>query len=504
MADGGYFSDYYLHLYEPNQKAVVSWDGKTETMILSAAVKSDDIANFVWIIPIQSSSKPIVTEGNISVFRDLVDYFQPKYDYGKGVTTGGTGGVEVIESKEIDIYDITILKATNAEDLIEWLNNNGYKVPKEIKSVIEKYVNKGNFYFIANKIDLRNKYDDKTIRERYDWFINDSKSYGYSGFSLMGNYAEFKKILTYNILCNYDFTGKFAPEYFDVFFYFAKLGRLEKLGINKSEVINLVQKYGVNDSFCDSLKSNPNQVGYITPPNEDLKRRYESIHEEISQKLDSLNDYFLLINDKLANGMSTPLKFEFQPTQPYYPLEISNINTGYSNIEVYVITNNPVKDMNEILDIDKSKEISSDLKEKLEKYIDLKEAGYVTRLTYRGNLDNLNDDAIFVTEITLKSLGENCRKDEECTSGNCDQSWSICCKYNTSCYVYENQTSCYNKCTGKEIPTTTTVEIPTTTITTTTLLTTTIQQTTIEPNKPNFFVRTYRNILEFFRTLLKK
>jgi hypothetical protein len=84
--------------------------------------------------------------------------------------------------------------------------------------------------------------------------------------------------------------------------------------------------------------------------------------------MDDLND--------LSVGIGTPLKFEFQPNQPYYPLEISSINTGYTDIEVYVITNKSVEDANKILKVDKSKGISSDLKDKLKDHIDLKEATF--------------------------------------------------------------------------------------------------------------------------------
>jgi hypothetical protein len=379
VADGGYIPDYYLPVYEPDQKAVISWDEETETMILSSTVKSYDIANFAWIVPIQSSSKPNVEASDISIFKDLVNYFTEPVPYrGDGATGGGggtTGGVVVIESKIIGIYNITILKATSNDDLIIWLNDNGYKIPKETQYKIVQYVDMkctekvGDLYFIVNKIDLRN------IRQ------------------------------------------------------------------------------------------------------------------------DVLYD--------LYNGVSTPIKLEFKPSQPYYPLGISNINTGYTDIEIYVITNRPVKDANKILEVDKSKEISSDLKNKLKDRIDLKSATFVTRLKYNGNLYDLNNDAFFSDKIPLKSLGKICWKDEECASGNCDGSWSICCKSGISCYAYENQLSCYNKCIGKEITITTTVE-STTTTTMTILTTTTIQEIPEKPQNPNIFIRIYQRISNFFRMLLGK
>ena len=126
-ADGMHVvSDAGIHLYEPSQKAVITWDGTKETMILSTAVKADDMANFAWIVPVRSSSKPTVTAGDISVFKQLAEYFggaesdyYDNYSLGQGLKSAGEG-VEVIETKKVDVYDVTILKANNSSDLMDW------------------------------------------------------------------------------------------------------------------------------------------------------------------------------------------------------------------------------------------------------------------------------------------------------------------------------------------------------------------------------------------------
>ena len=80
--------------------------------------------------------------------------------------------VEVIESKKLDIYDITILKATDGSALLDWLNQNGYSFPEGKQNVLDYYIgleanyNKP-FYFIANKVNLQNKYPGIVITD-YD------------------------------------------------------------------------------------------------------------------------------------------------------------------------------------------------------------------------------------------------------------------------------------------------------------------------------------------------
>jgi len=48
-ADGIIFPskyDHHLRWQEPSQRAVIAWDGHKETMILTSAVKADEIASF--------------------------------------------------------------------------------------------------------------------------------------------------------------------------------------------------------------------------------------------------------------------------------------------------------------------------------------------------------------------------------------------------------------------------------------------------------------------------
>ena len=50
---------------------VIAWDGRQETMILATKARSDALANFGWIIPIQSTTKPTVELADVHVFHDL-------------------------------------------------------------------------------------------------------------------------------------------------------------------------------------------------------------------------------------------------------------------------------------------------------------------------------------------------------------------------------------------------------------------------------------------------
>lgn len=283
-ADGWHPSAEFLHLYEPAQKAVIYWDGTTEIMVLSSAVKSDNLTDIAWVVPIISTTKPNVTAGNMSVFEELVDFFGASYwwdtHFRKSGNYAGDGNVTVIEVCEIDIYDVIIVKATNASDLIDWLVENNLMVPEEAHDVIDRYAQMENCYFVINKIDLKNR-------------------------------------------------------------------------------------------FKDAIESLEN--GTIP---------------------DDFEEYRQVIND-LRIGMATPLRFEFTPSEPYYPLVISSLNAGEGKIEVYVIAEKPVADITGIMLVDQIKNMTDDLKETLKEFFPIDKEEYITRLSFNGQLKDLTDDAVF-------------------------------------------------------------------------------------------------------------
>ncbi len=173
-ADGGVIPPHYNDkVFAPEQKAAIFWDGSVERLILSTKITSTNSTRMAWVVPIQSSSKPEVKQSDSSIFFELANLFSELRIYGKvpgGVGFGlGAGktpeGVQIVQTQKIDVYDLTVLKATTAESLLEWLKANDFYFPESKKNVLEYYVQKGNYYFIANKIDLLNKYPGASVGE---------------------------------------------------------------------------------------------------------------------------------------------------------------------------------------------------------------------------------------------------------------------------------------------------------------------------------------------------
>ena len=303
---------------EPEQEAVILWDGEKETMILSTKIESADTINMAWIIPTQSSTIPEVSGSDARIFQKFRDFFYEKADVRvmdalAGTLSAESHGVTVIETKEINVYDLVTLQASNAQDLIDWLNDNGYSATDEMVDVLEEYVGT-RYYFIANKVDLGNWH--KTAMR----LIEEHDS-------------------TVDAACSYDYDSTYGSH-------------IRRWNLNNEEEKAL-------QNLCEHVRS--------------LK----------------------------YGSFETPIKIEFTPEKPQYPLKPSRENPGYTTITVYVASPEPMVDSNDILKLDRSKKVTQEFKNDLLGIVDIGNVAYVTRMTYSGELKYLNQDATFRVDYSL-------------------------------------------------------------------------------------------------------
>lgn len=157
-ADGAPFPPPNKYVTETDQKAAIIFEDGTETMVLSVTFKGDP-ENFGWVIPIPT--KPEVTKSSDELFTALKELTTPQTKTLSGVSELGFGpktpqtttGVQVIETKKIDIYDIKIITSENSEDLVEWLSGQDFQIPQAASTIFEDYT-ANNWYYVCVKIDL--------------------------------------------------------------------------------------------------------------------------------------------------------------------------------------------------------------------------------------------------------------------------------------------------------------------------------------------------------------
>jgi len=156
MADGMIMPppDYWVQ--ETAQKAVIFYDGGVETMVVSITFQGD-AEKFGWVIP--TPAKPTIAKGSDELFTSLEELTRINYRLEDNMVydvmpLSGTeqNSVTVIETKQIEYYEVTTLSATDKDALTTWLNDNGYSYPEAASFILNSYIENG-WFFVAMKIN---------------------------------------------------------------------------------------------------------------------------------------------------------------------------------------------------------------------------------------------------------------------------------------------------------------------------------------------------------------
>ncbi|MFA6271864.1 MAG: DUF2330 domain-containing protein [Patescibacteria group bacterium] len=159
--------DYWVQ--ETAQKAVIFYDGGVETMVVSITFQGD-ADNFGWVIP--TPSKPTITKGSDELFTSLDQLTQIYYGYDDNMMSGGMPlsgtdaekQVTIIDTQQIEYYEVTTISATDKDALTTWLNDNGYSYPESASYILNSYIDNG-WYFVAMKIDTKSLQSDSVIQQ---------------------------------------------------------------------------------------------------------------------------------------------------------------------------------------------------------------------------------------------------------------------------------------------------------------------------------------------------
>lgn len=159
QADGFVIAPPEYIIEETGQQAVLVYDEATERETMMVSMTYQGTADkFVWLIP--TPSKPDIERGSKNLITAIEEKINPRnYKSGGSFLLGDDltssampeTTVTVVESKQVDYYDATVLEATSAEDLVEWLNTNGYTFPDDSTYLLNDYITNG-WYFTALKI----------------------------------------------------------------------------------------------------------------------------------------------------------------------------------------------------------------------------------------------------------------------------------------------------------------------------------------------------------------
>lgn len=170
FADRGMVPISEVSVYGPGQKAIIAWDGAEEILILSADVYASDSSTVLEILPLPSEPDEI-KKGDFTSFVRIQELIrehspQPLWDKFKGrfVAPAGEGrDIEILFHEKIGAHDITVVKAEDSGELIEWAEKFlsdqgiGHQISSskiELESLVESYIREGIKFFVFDLIEV--------------------------------------------------------------------------------------------------------------------------------------------------------------------------------------------------------------------------------------------------------------------------------------------------------------------------------------------------------------
>lgn len=164
LADRGMVPISDVSVYGPGQKAIIAWDGEEEIMILSTDVRASGDSQVLELLPLPS--KPQVEKGYFTSF-EQVDKLIKEHFPGRGWdrfrkdALAPGEGVEIVFHEKIGAHDITVVKAADSAELVQWAENflvaTGIKhkisSPK-LELLVGDYIARDINYFVFDLIEV--------------------------------------------------------------------------------------------------------------------------------------------------------------------------------------------------------------------------------------------------------------------------------------------------------------------------------------------------------------
>ncbi len=159
---GGFVATDGAEIAADAEYAVLSWDGETERVLLSMdTLTSSD--NAALLIPTPAPAEAALAE--TTVFDELeevtapevvVDYqWWPELGFGDGAAGGAPGApegsVSVLETRQLGDLEVSVLEASDADALADWLDANEYVMRDDLAEALMPYVSEG-WYYLAIRL----------------------------------------------------------------------------------------------------------------------------------------------------------------------------------------------------------------------------------------------------------------------------------------------------------------------------------------------------------------
>ena len=158
-----------VSVYEPGQKAIVAWNGQEEILILSTDVTSSSETLVLELLPLPS--EPEVEPASFKSFEEIQRLIWEEglnqFMYSAEKDARG-GSVEVVFHEEIGAHNITVVRATGAVELVDWIESflqaNGVDETVSLgdfEPAVKDYMGRGFRYYVLDLITVTS--DERSV-----------------------------------------------------------------------------------------------------------------------------------------------------------------------------------------------------------------------------------------------------------------------------------------------------------------------------------------------------
>ena len=155
-----------VQIFEPNQRAMIAWNGDEEILLLSTDMRASQATQVLEVLPLPS--EPQVKKGDVETFRRANSLINKKIrrfaqpgGKGRDLAPGAPPAGEVTFHKKIGAHDISVTHVLNTAGFISWvekyLKSAGVQnpiIPAANRRIIAEYLAEGFTWFVFDVVSL--------------------------------------------------------------------------------------------------------------------------------------------------------------------------------------------------------------------------------------------------------------------------------------------------------------------------------------------------------------
>jgi hypothetical protein len=156
-----------VRIFEPNQRAMLAWNGEEEILLLSTDLAASESTMVLEVLPLPS--EPEVTKGDVEVFAKAIDIINRKIaasgplKRGAAPDSGAKAGPagEVTFHERIGSHDISVAHVLERTGFVAWvgdyLTSAGVAnpvIPEPLKDTVDEYMEDGYTWFVFDVVSL--------------------------------------------------------------------------------------------------------------------------------------------------------------------------------------------------------------------------------------------------------------------------------------------------------------------------------------------------------------